>query len=50
VLDKKEDELKEEDKEKAEIKDLAKEIEILEREALFEDIVDPDLHISVTKK
>jgi len=50
VLDKKEEELKEEDREKEEIKNLAQEIKTLEREALFEEIFDPDLHINEIKE
>lgn len=50
VLDKKEEELKEEDQEKEQIKDLVQEIKTLEREALFEEIADPDLHINDTQK
>lgn len=47
VLDKKEQELKKEDKQKEEVKKLAQEIKILEREAIFEEEVDPDLHINL---
>lgn len=50
VIDKKEQELKEEDQEKEEIKNLAEEIKSLEREALFEEVVDPDLRINTKEK
>lgn len=50
VLDKKEEELKKEDKEKEEIKTLEKEIKTLERAALFEKEVDPDLYINEIKR
>ncbi len=45
ILDKKEEELREEDEEKRKAKELEKEIKEIERVALFEKSPDPDLHI-----